>query len=150
MKVLVSYDSKFGNTEKLALAMADALSPANNVRLQRVDDGALDLSAFDLVLIGGPTHAHGASAPLKAALSALPAKSTEGVRVATFDTRFRMTRILTGSAAGVAGKLLKDTGASVIEPSESFFVTRGANVTLEPGEIERAVAWAATLAGAAA
>ena len=35
MNVLVSYDSKFGNTEKLALAMADALSPANNVQLQR-------------------------------------------------------------------------------------------------------------------
>ncbi len=52
-----------------------------------------------------------------------------------------MSKLLTGSAAGSAGKLLKHTGIGQVAPVESFFVTRDNPPTLDPGELERAAAW---------
>ena len=96
-------------------------------------DGLGDLAGVDLLLVGGPTHAHGASAPLKEALRALPRGSLAGMRAATFDTRFRMSRLLTGSAAAAAASLLRRAGARTVAPPESFFVTRVTPPTLEAG-----------------
>jgi hypothetical protein len=96
--------------------------------------------------VGGPTEGHGASAPLKTALRSMALGSAAGVRVATFDTRFRMSRVLTGSAGVSAGKLLACVGARIVAGPESFFVTKGKPPALEPGEVERAAGWAVTVA----
>jgi hypothetical protein len=69
-------------------------------------------------------------------------------RIATaiaFDTRLRLPRCLSGSAASGIGRKLRHAGARVVAPGESFFVTRAP--ALEEGEVERAAAWAASLAG---
>ena len=142
MNVVILCDSKFGNTRRLAEAMERALSPAHTVELRQPTDGLPGAAGIDLLIIGGPTHAHGASQPLKDALQAVPNGSLKGTRAAAFDTRFRMARLLTGSAAASAGKLLKHTGISEVAPVESFFVTRDNPPTLDPGELERAAAWA--------
>lgn len=39
MKVLVAYDSKFGNTERLAQVMAENLETSNDVHLSRLGEG---------------------------------------------------------------------------------------------------------------
>ncbi len=142
MNVVILCDSKFGNTQRLAEAMAQALSPAHSVELRRPTDGLPGTAPIDLLIVGGPTHAHGASQPLKEALKALPDGSLKGSRAAAFDTRFRMSKLLTGSAAASAGKLLKHTGIREVAPVESFFVTRDNPPTLDPGELDRAAAWA--------
>jgi flavodoxin len=142
MNILILYDSKFGNTEKLAVAMQGAVANEHRVSSRAVVGAPTDASGYDLVLVGGPTHAHGASQPLKDALKQLPSGSLRGVPVAVFDTRFRMPRALTGSAAGVAAKLLKKAGAEIVDSPQSFFVTRGNPPELDPGEDVRAGTWA--------
>ena len=148
MHVVILCDSKFGNTRHLAEAMQSALTGSHQVELRTPADGLPDRGAVDVLLVGGPTHAHGASAPLKTALSALPKGSLAGARTATFDTRFDMAKILTGSAAGSATKLLKRAGATEVAPPESFFVSRDNPPVLAAGELERAASWAREVVGA--
>ena len=142
MHVVILCDSKFGNTKHLAEAMQTALRRDHHVELLAPVDGLPDPRDIDVLLVGGPTHAHGASEPLKTALAALPKGSLAGARTATFDTRFDMARILTGSAAGSASKLLKRAGATVVAEPESFFVSRDNPPVLAAGELERAASWA--------
>ena len=75
--------------------MQTALRRDHHVELLAPVDGLPDPRDIDVLLVGGPTHAHGASEPLKTALAALPKGSLAGARTATFDTRFDMARILT-------------------------------------------------------
>jgi flavodoxin len=147
MNVLILCDSKFGNTLRLAESMTAALDDTHSVTLRSADEGLGPVSGVDVLLVGGPTHAHGASVPLKEALAAIPAGSLRGARVAAFDTRFRMSRILTGSAAASASKVLERAGADVVAPPESFFVTRDNPPVLAPGEIDRAGPWARAVVG---
>jgi flavodoxin len=142
MNVIIMWDSKFGNTQKLAQTMKAALADSHSVQLRPADQGLRDAHGVDVLLVGGPTHGHGASQPLKSALTGLPEGTLLGTRVATFDTRFRLPKLMTGSAASTATKLLKRAGASPMAPSESFFVSRDNPPQLEPGELERAASWA--------
>ena len=101
MNALVLYDSRYGNTERVAEAVALALQEALPTRLTAVDE--LDdcreaLREVDLLVVGGPTHRHGVSEPLRTLLGCLEARELDGVRVAVFDTRLRGARIVTGSA----------------------------------------------------
>jgi len=145
MNVLILCDSKFGNTQKLADSMKAALVDTNTVHVRPASQGLRETDGIDVLLVGGPTHAHGASQPLKVALKGLPAGALVGTRVATFDTRFRMPKVLTGSAASSAGGLLKRAGVSLVAPAASFFVSRDNPPELEPGELERAASWARTI-----
>ena len=53
MKALVVYDSFFGNTEKIAQAMGDALKSQAEVRTLRVGDvKPEDLTGLSLLIVG--------------------------------------------------------------------------------------------------
>ena len=81
-------------------------------------------SAIDVLLVGGPTHAHGASAATQDDACRAAEGVARGARTATFDTRIDMPKILTGSAAVSATKLLKRAGATfVTEPRKLLRVT---------------------------
>ena len=147
MHVLILCDSKFGNTKRLAESMVAALGDTHEVTLRSADEGLGPVAGVDVLVVGGPTHAHGASQPLKRALAALPEGSLTAARAATFDTRFRMARILTGSAAASASKTLKRAGAEIVASPESFFVSRDDPPTLDPGELDRAGAWVRAVVG---
>ncbi len=58
MKALVIYDSLYGNTEKVAKVLASGMREqgveVDYVRANAVDIGTLE--AYDMILIGGPTH----------------------------------------------------------------------------------------------
>jgi hypothetical protein len=127
--------------------MVAALRDTHRVTLRSADEGLGPVAGVDVLIVGGPTHAHGASQPLKGALAAIPAGSLSAARVAAFDTRIQMARILTGSAAASASKVLKRTGADIVAPPESFFVTRDDPPVLIPGEIDRAKSWATAVVG---
>lgn len=147
METLIVYDSKFGNTQKIAEAIAEALKPYNKVQLSGLDKLLPEkLGAVDLLIVGGPTQAHGISPRMRHFTDGLEAASGVGMGAATFDTRFRMPAAISGSAAKTIAKRLKRAGVNVCEPPQSFFVTRGGTPQLEAGEVERAAAWAKQLA----
>ena len=71
MRVLVVYDSKTGNTEKMAFGVAEGIEQMNeiNVILKRVDDTAIkDLLKVDGIIVGSPTYYGQMSAKIKALL----------------------------------------------------------------------------------
>jgi flavodoxin len=146
MHTLVIYDSRFGNTEKIAAAIARGVGSVSEVRLTSTSEATsgnpLD-SELELLFVGGPTQNHRPSAGLKTFLDTLPAV-LHGIPAACFDTRYRGPVLLMGSAASAAAKALAKKRAEVIAPPESFFIVRHGPMerqTLEPGEIERAEAW---------
>jgi NAD(P)H-dependent FMN reductase len=146
MQTLVIYHSKFGNTERIATAIARGAGSVSEVRLLSTDEAnTIETLATlpDLVLVGGPTHNHGPSAGLRALLDALP-DSIRRAPAAAFDTRYRGPALLMGSAAAAAARGLARAGAEIVAPPESFFIGRHGPMplqALEPGEIERAQAW---------
>lgn len=152
MKVLTIYDSYFGNTEKIAHAIGDALGSHKGVEVLRVGTVKPEqLTGLDLLIVGSPTRAFRPSAPITRLLKGIARKGLEGVRVAAFDTRFsasdvesRVLRTLMNSfgyaAKPIADRLARVDGELIIPP-EGFIVvdTEG---PLREGELERAEAWA--------
>jgi len=155
MQTLVIYDSKYGNTEKIAEAIGRGIGSVSEVRVTSTVEATEALEALasppDLVLVGGPTQNHGPSAGLRLFVQNLPA-AVRGVPVACFDTRYRGPMLLMGSAAAGAAKALAKTGAEIVAPPESFFIMRHGPMpqhTLEAGEITRAEAWGRAIATSA-
>jgi flavodoxin len=155
MQTLVIYDSKFGNTEKVAEAIGRGIGSVSEVRVTSTAEAASVLDSLaprpDLVFVGGPTQNRGPSAGLRRFVEDLPA-ALRGVPTACFDTRYRGPVLLMGSAAAGAAKALAKTGAEIVAPPESFFIVRHGPMpqqTLEAGEITRAEAWGKAIATAA-
>lgn len=144
VKTLVLYDSKFGNTERLAQAIAGRLGEAGSVDLKAAKDAPAETAGYDLIVAGAPTQGHTMSAPMRTALRGFGRDSLRSKAVAAFDTRFHGVRLFTGSAAvAIAGKT-KRSGARLIVDPESFFVEKSEGPLAE-GELERASAWAGTI-----
>jgi flavodoxin len=143
MRTLVVYETEYGNTEKLARAIADALSVHVESRAVAVEEvSALDGQGVDLLVVGAPTQRHGLPTPMRDLLEGTPEGTLNGVRALAFDTRYHSARWIAGSAARGIGQLLsKRLGCHLLAPPESFFVT-GEEGVLEPGEEDRARAWA--------
>lgn len=144
MKSLVIFTTTSGNTRSIAEAIAEALSARGPTDLVSVDSAPADLAAADLVVVGGPTEGHGMTPPMTRFLDRVPSDSWAGRAVATFDTRLRWPRLLSGSAAADIAKRLHAVGITPIVPPESFIVTM--KPELEPGERERAATWAVEVA----
>jgi len=168
MRALVVYESMFGNTEAIARAIAEGLAAGATVEVVEVSAAPPSIPAgVDLLVVGGPTHAHGMSKPESRADSARRAGDRlvsrgRGIRewlealssgpapvaAATFDTRIKGPGILWGSAAKGADKLLRGVGMRVVAGPESFLVdgpTGPLFDRLVEGEADRARRWGATL-----
>ncbi|MGZ4113596.1 MAG: flavodoxin family protein [Actinomycetota bacterium] len=170
MKALVVYESLYGNTAHVGEAIADSLT-AKGVEVElgpisKIDPGHTE--GFDLLVVGGPTHAHGmssqstrekalkdsentceaptASAGLREWMDRLP--SGDGRMAAAFDTRLNAAAFLTGSAARTIARRLRAHGYTLLTGVESFLVSRE-NVLIE-GEIAHATVWGAHIADRAA
>ncbi len=166
MNTLVVYDSLFGNTERIAQAIADALRAFGQVQAVRVEPAQPDelkrqellrqyratdvrlepahqvsLEGVDLLIVGGPTQAFRATPTIQSFLENVSPASLSGMAVACFDTRARGPF---GSAAKVMAKKLQTMGVSLLLPAESFFV-KGMQGPLRSGEVERAASWAKML-----
>jgi flavodoxin len=145
MNALVIYDSKFDNTRQIAEAIGGSLREHYDVSVQPVANHPEVTPAIALLVVGGPTHAHGISQPMRAFLDSLPPDAVRDVSTATFDTRFRKPKWLVGAASEGIAKRLEKQGARLVTEPESFWVDSGEG-PLSAGEIERAAAWARTLA----
>ena len=170
MRAHVVYESMYGNTHRIAEAIASGLEALGPVEFGPITKTSPDtVGAVDLLVVGGPTHMHGMSkaASRRAAMEtaatsdhieADPDAGLEGLRswckglpdatgrlAAAFDTRAQGPPLLTGSAAKGITKLLRRHRYEVIGEPASFVVedTEG---PLKDGELERARRWGADLA----
>ena len=152
MKAMVVYDSVFGNTEKVAQAIGDALGAPEDVSVLRVGEVKPEqLAGVQVLIVGSPTRAFSPTPATKAMLRALSAKALSDVKVAAFDTRISMedtdsgflrtmVKVFGYAAKPIADRLKSKGGDLVLEP-EGFYV-QDSEGPLKEGELERAAAWA--------
>ena len=169
MRALVIYESMFGNTRNVALAIAEGLARTMTVETMEVGAAPAELPAdVALLVVGAPTHAHGLSTTKSRANAAgridgQVVSAGLGLRewlralhpgpnvvVAAFDTRIKGPTLFTGSAATSATKLLQKRHVRRVAMPHSF-VLEGATGPLadrvSKGELDAATAWGASLAG---
>ena len=145
MNGVVIYASRSGNTHRVAQAISGALRSRGMAQLLSVDEAPAVLpGGTSLMVIGGPTEGHGMTQPVRRFLDRMEPGALDGIAAAAFDTRLDWPRVLSGSAAADITRRLRQLGARVIAPEQSFIVTM--EPRLEPGELERAAAWATSLA----
>jgi len=141
MKALIVYDSVYGNTEKIARAVAEAITPSYEVKVvQAGEANPSELASTDLLIVGSPTHAGRPTPAIQDLLNKVP--KLQGINIAAFDTRITTKLVgVFGYAAGrIAGNLKRKGGTLIVSP-EGFFVT-GNKGPLKEGELERAAGWA--------
>lgn len=145
MNILIIYDSVFGNTSDIAEAIAETLREHYHVQTTAMGEAdRFDLKTMDLLIVGCPTQRHSLTSGIRAFLDNIERGRLDGIMAAAFDTRYRMSVWISGSAAWSIGRHLQRSGASLVLPPESFFVT-GRQGPLEEGERERAEQWAKLL-----
>ena len=172
MKALVLYESMYGNTRKVAEAIAhgldglDGLVSASVVEVGDVREE--QVAECGLLVVGGPTHVHGMSRPSSRRSAIAVASATGefdvgsrinmGVRewlsaaqaagpgklAVAFDTRNHGPALITGKASKSISEGLRKAGFSVMTKAMSFEV--GPGPSLAPEEIERATSWGRELA----
>ncbi|MGZ7199891.1 MAG: flavodoxin family protein [Halobacteriota archaeon] len=123
MKALIIYDSLFGNTEKVARALASGLKEGgvdvDCVKAAEMDVGGL--RAYDVLVIGSPTHKRGLSEPMKAFTERLNEVDVTDVKGFAFDTK-QEPRLLTGSAGKRIEQKMKQRRVLVVKPHASAIV----------------------------
>jgi hypothetical protein len=169
MKVIIIYESMFGNTHTIAEAVAAGLQEGNETVVMPAVRARTELLAdADLVVVGGPTHIHGmsrantrhgaAQAARKPGSTLVLEAGAEGqglrewfgslgavsVPAAAFDTRLEGPAAFTGRASQSISRRLRRHGFTVIAKPKSFLVT--SDNQLRPGEEDRARQWGQELA----
>jgi Flavodoxin len=170
MKVVVVYESMYGNTHLIADAIGRGIEDAGNevlvLPVARADVAAL--ADAGLLVVGGPTHVHGLTreSTRKAAVEAAekpgsgleldPDAEGEGLRdwfdgldrldtqAAAFDTRMEGPPAFTGRASKGIAKRLEQHGCALVVEPESFLVTKENH--LEDDEELHASRWGGRLA----
>ncbi|WP_341358484.1 flavodoxin domain-containing protein [Georgenia sp. M64] len=174
MEMTVVYETVYGTTREVAEAIADGARGAGaSVTVREVAEELAEREP-DLLVVGGPTHVRGMSTAWsrgKAAEDApdggggdapdggggddtdqatsqgvrdwLAHLGTTGGKAATFDTH--LGNPLAGGAARPIARALRRHGRDVI--AREGFVLDGGKGPLRAGELDRARAWGAELAG---
>jgi hypothetical protein len=162
MGAVVVYESMFGNTRRVAQAVAEGIREVMPADVVEVGEAAAgDRLDADLLVVGAPTHAFGLSKPTTRADAEQRAGQSvisrgRGVRewledgwrtsapAAAFDTHTQKPN-LPGHAGKAVDKRLRRAGCRVLERYESFAV-HGYEGPLCDGEVDRARAWGTHLA----
>jgi flavodoxin len=169
LRALVVFESLYGNTARVAEEIvAGLVENGVDATVVPIDAVALEEAAgVDLLVVGGPTHAHGMSNAGTRKTAATDTKNVyatptvapglrtwldetlpagDGRPAAAFDTRIHAPLLFTGAASKGVAKRLEHHGYHLVAPPESFLVAK--DNTLDEGEPERARTWAASVAGA--
>lgn len=150
MKVLIIYDSMYGNTEKIAKAIAGAFISSDKAKILRTSEApSWDLKSINLLIVGSPTHGGKPTPDLQRFLDQIPADALKDISIASFDTRFlekdqgfalRLLMRTIGYAASRIADSLKSKGGKIVVPPEGFIV-KAKEGPLAQGELERAKTW---------
>ncbi len=173
MKIVIIYESMYGNTRVIAEAVARGAGLESEAVAVPVAEAYPELlDGAGLVVVGGPTHIHGMSraSTRKGAVAAArkpgsglttaPGAEGPGLRdwftglgqvdtaAAAFDTRLEGLAMFTGRASkGIAGRLRRH-GFTMAAKPQSFLVAK--DNRLRVGEEDRARDWGRRLASQAA
>ena len=155
MKALVVYDTRFGNTQKIAEAIGGAIE--GDVKVVHVTEAnASALDSLDLLVVGSPTQGASHTPVVQNFLDKIPEGALKNINVAAFDTRYSTksggigTRLIAAMAKGFGfaapriADILKEKGGNLLAEPEGFIVN-GTRGPLKHGEIERATTWAKKL-----
>jgi hypothetical protein len=167
LHALVVYESMFGNTEKVAHAVAEGLRlDGVIVDVQEVTAAPTGaLPDVDLLVVGAPTHAFSLSRPstradavrqgapatrqglgLREWLSSAAGRPDLGIAV--FDTRVSKVRRLPLAAGPRAARIAHQRGFMLLSKPVAF-VVEDVKGPLSAQEVERATQWGRYLAGIA-
>ncbi|MBI5037795.1 MAG: flavodoxin domain-containing protein [Candidatus Kerfeldbacteria bacterium] len=141
MKVVLVYDSVFGNTSKIAHAIYGALGKTAKIIKAWEFQPAMIQSA-DLVVMGSPINVWRPTKNMLEVFVKLKGVDLSGIAVATFDSRY--DKWWAGTACTRIAHELQSHGAELIAKPEHFIVL-GHEGPLRNGEEERAKAWGASL-----
>ncbi len=141
MKTLVIYDSNYGNTKRIAQAIADSLGDGS----EALEAGGFDesmLKGLDLLVVGSPIVAWRPTQKMRDFLNGLKGGQLSGIKSAAFDTRVKS--FISGTGGEKIESALKKAGAQIISPPQKFYV-RGPKGPLADGEVEKASKWGESL-----
>ncbi|MGE5425845.1 MAG: flavodoxin family protein [Bacillota bacterium] len=150
MKTAIIYDSIYGNTGKIA----EAIAPALDASLVHISAAKKEiLLENDCILIGTPTHGGRASSAVLSFFKELPAGAWKGKKVAVFSTGIPrdgqnlflkfIIRILGYADRSTMNMLLAQGAISAGDPVT--LMVKDKQGPLLEGEIEKALAWAKAL-----
>ena len=154
MKILIVYDSIYGNTAEIAKAVAAGFERDNQVAVITVQQASgRDLSQTELLVVGSPTRGFHPTPGISEYIAGLP-DAHEGMTAAVFDTRLDLETInppplrwvveVGGYAATRMAAGLRSRGIGLRGDLGAFHVM-GTEGPLKDGELERARAWASSL-----
>ena len=155
MKIVILFDSYFGNTEKVASYIKDGLDPSGELILNRFNNASQDiLKNADILILGSPTRAFRPTKSAMDFIKNMPSNSLKGIKTASFDTRMDLKDVdskflrfmagLFGYAAEPLQKMMIKKGSTAAAEPEGFFV-KGNEGPMYDGELERASSWAASI-----
>jgi flavodoxin len=125
-RVLIVFDSSFGNTEKLAREIAAGINETGVaesvvVGIKQVEDQ--NFTTFDGVLFGSPIHAFRATRGIKGAVKKAAKKGLDGKLVGAFDT-YQAAGHISKAAKQIEGELKKRaSGVRIFSEHLSSIVT---------------------------
>ena len=136
-KVLILYDTRSGNTGRMARAVADGAKSVEGVEvvLKRVAEGGGELAGAGAVILGAPTHHTQPSRAMKRLLSGLsdvPLKGKVGAAFGSYGW--------SGEAPGIMARALRDQGVRVIGEALRVRRTPGASDLTRCRDLGRVVA----------
>jgi flavodoxin len=151
MKILILYDSFFGNTEKVAEIFERSLSENHKTDIVKITSNeAFDPKVYDLLIIGSPTRAFSATKPIKEFIKNLESSTIQQTKFLVFETRMDANKVdnkiftlldkKIGSASQTIRKLILKKGGIVLKEPKSFFVDDSQG-SLSDGENEKADRW---------
>jgi hypothetical protein len=140
MKALIIYESMFGNTHAVADAIAAGLRTEGEATvISAAEAGKTDLTDVDLLVVGGPTHAHGLPwlstrrSAVQKAESSQGRLHTEPGAAEEYGLRTVLEDLPEGGHDGPAGNGAK-------HPMTAAFDTRRSGPALLTGRASRAIA----------
>jgi flavodoxin I len=147
MKTLIVYDSFYGNTNKVADAIAAIFGEDGQlVHVSQVDYDSL--KDVDTLVVGSPTHGGAPSQSIQTFLSRLPAPGSPSAKAVAFYTRLTWKFLEKhGGAAEKIAEALREKGWRMHLSPEGFLVGGLRRGPLKNGELERATLWAKQIKG---
>jgi len=119
VKTLVIYDTNYGNTKKIAKAIASKLGKDTKTNSLK-NFKTKNLKGIDVLVVGCPVIAWNPTEKMNRFLAGLKDNELAGIKAASFDTRMKLF-FFTDAAKKISKELVR-AGATIIANPQDFYV----------------------------